>query len=52
MTDLYTPEKLSEIEELRDRVEYLESLCSDYAKIIEDKDAEIEELRSLAFNPM
>lgn len=40
--DLYTPpEQLSEIDELLDRVEYLESLCSDYVKTIEEKDAEI-----------
>ena len=41
MTELYTPEQLSEIEELRDRVEYLESLCDDYAKILVEKDKEL-----------
>jgi hypothetical protein len=52
MTELYTQPELSEIDELRDRVEYLEGLCGDYTKIIFEKNAEIEELRSLAFNPM
>ena len=41
----YTQEQLSEIDELRDRIEYLQDLCSDYAKIIEEKDAEIADLR-------
>jgi hypothetical protein len=46
MTALYTPEQLSEIEELRDRVEYLESLCHEYAKIISDKEARISHLET------
>lgn len=44
--DLYTQSELSEIEELRDRVEYLESLCKDYAKIVVEKDARISYLLS------
>lgn len=42
---LYTQSELTEIEELQDRVQYLESLCEDYAKIISEKDAEIEQLK-------
>lgn len=42
---LYTEPELAEIEALQDRVEYLESLCSDYAKIVEEKDVEIEKLK-------
>lgn len=43
---LYTKSELNEIEELRDRVEYLESLCEDYAKVIVEKDARISYLLS------
>lgn len=43
----YSDEELSEIEELRDRVDYLESLCSDYAKIISEKNDRIESLEEV-----
>ncbi|QCQ57858.1 hypothetical protein Barba22A_gp007 [Rheinheimera phage vB_RspM_Barba22A] len=39
----YTPSELSYIAELEDRVDYLESLCGDYA-------AEIEKLRGITIN--
>jgi hypothetical protein len=39
--ETYTPSELSYIAELEDRVEYLESLCGDLNKIVDDKDAEI-----------
>lgn len=38
----------NEIDLLHDRVDILESLCSDYVKIIEEKDAEIEKLKHQA----
>ena len=47
MIELYTPEQLSEIEELRDRVEYLESLCEDYAKIVAERDNNIEYMQEV-----
>jgi hypothetical protein len=45
--ETYTPSELSYIAELQDRVEYLESLCVDYAKIIAEKDNRIESLKDL-----
>lgn len=43
----YTPSELSYIAELEDRVEYLESLCEDYTKIISEKDSRIESSKDL-----
>jgi hypothetical protein len=43
----YTQSELSYIEELEDRVEYLESLCEDYVNIISEKDNRIESLKGL-----
>lgn len=46
--ETYTQSELSYITELEDRVEYLESLCSDYAKIVTEKDKEIFQLKHQA----
>lgn len=43
--DLYTEAELTYIEQLEDEIAKLGDLCSDYAKIIEKKDAEIEVLK-------
>ena len=39
--ETYTPEELTYISELEDRIDMLEGLCSDYVKSIDEKDAEI-----------
>ena len=44
--ETYTPEELTYISELEDRVNYLEELCVDYSKIIGEKNAEIGRLDS------
>jgi hypothetical protein len=39
--DVYSPDELSYIEELEMRVDQLEELCSEYAKIVDNKDEQI-----------
>lgn len=46
--ELYTQSELSYIAELEDRVELLEELCNDYAKIIAEKDYMIKMLQGMA----
>lgn len=45
--ETYTPSELSEIDELRDRVDYLQDLCSDLNKIIAEKDDKIESMQEV-----
>jgi hypothetical protein len=47
LAQTYTQSKLSYIEELEDRIQVLESLCSDYAKTINVKDCIIEYLETV-----
>lgn len=46
-SETYTQSELSYITELEDRIEYLQELCSDYAKIIEEKESNITVLQQL-----
>jgi len=46
--ELYTRSELSYIAGLEDRVELLEELCNDYAKIIAEKDYMIKMLQGMA----
>jgi hypothetical protein len=48
----YTQSELSYIEELEDRIQTLESLCSDYAKIIAEKDEHISRQQAPTFKTM
>lgn len=43
----YTQSELDYIAELESRIDQLEDLCSDYAKIVSEKDDKIESLRDL-----
>jgi hypothetical protein len=44
----FTQSELDYISELEDEINRLNDLCSDYAKIVAEKDEQISELRSLA----